>query len=86
MNQCGAGENLIAAADDGTFGTFPAGTPANTGVPEEPYPGVTPDFTYVLPNPEAFAPFGGEYTVQNLMPKCKEPCGKCGKIGIRASG
>lgn len=62
-----SGTNLITAADEGTFGTFPAGTPANTGAPQEPYPGVTPDFTYVLPNPEIFAPLGGEYTVQNLM-------------------
>lgn len=62
-----SGENLIEAADDGTFGTFPAGTKANTGAPTEPYPGVTPDFTYVLPNPNIFVPIGGEYTVQNLM-------------------
>lgn len=62
-----AGENLITDADNGTFGTFPQGTPANTGVPTEPYPGVTPDFTYVLPNPAIFAPLGGEYTVQNIM-------------------
>lgn len=61
------GENLIDAADGGSFGTFPQGTPANTGAPEEPYPGVTPDFTYVLPNPEVYTPFGGEYTVQNIM-------------------
>lgn len=62
-----SGENLIQAADGGTFGTFPAGTPANTGAPAEPYPGVTPDFTYVLPDPEVYTPFGGEYTVQNIM-------------------
>lgn len=62
-----SGTNLITAADGGTFGTFDPGTPVNTGVLEEPYPGVTPDFTYVLPNPEIFAPLGGEYTVQNLM-------------------
>lgn len=62
-----SGDNLITAADNGTFGTFPQGTPANTGVPAEPYPGVTPDFTYVLPNPAIFAPLGGEYTVQNIM-------------------
>ena len=62
-----SGDNLINAADGGTFGTFPQGTPANTGVPNEPYPGVTPDFTYVLPNPAVYAPFGGEYTVQNIM-------------------
>lgn len=62
-----SGDNLINAADEGTFGTFPPGTPANTGAPVEPYPGVTPDFTYVLPNPAIFAPLGGEYTVQNIM-------------------
>lgn len=62
-----SGDNLINVADEGTFGTFPAGTPANTGAPTEPYPGVTPDFTYVLPNPAIFAPLGGEYTVQNIM-------------------
>lgn len=62
-----SGENLIGAADGGTFGSFPQGTPANTGAPTEPYPGVTPDFTYVLPNPAVFAPTGGEYTVQNIM-------------------
>ena len=69
LDQCAivSGENLIKAADNGTFGTFPPGTPANTGAPTEPYPDVTPDFTYVLPNPEVYAPFGGEYTVQNIM-------------------
>lgn len=60
-------ENLIKVADNGTFGFFPAGTPTNTGVPTEPYPDVTPDYTYVLPNPEIYAPTGGEYTVQNTM-------------------
>lgn len=43
-----SGDNLIDAADNGTFGAFPQGTAANTGAPTEPYPGVTPDFTYVL--------------------------------------
>lgn len=62
-----SGDNLIQAADYGTFGTFPQGTPANTGAPVEPYPGVTPDFIYVLPNPNTYTPFGGEYTVQNIM-------------------
>ena len=62
-----SGENLIRAADHGTFGYFPQGTPANTGAPVEPYPGVTPDFTYVLPNPAVYAPAGGQYTVQNIM-------------------
>ncbi len=59
--------NLINVADNGTFGFFPPGTPANTGVPTEPYPGVTPDFTYVLPNPATYTPTDGEYTVQNIM-------------------
>ncbi len=62
-----SGDNLINVADEGTFGTFPAGTSANTGAPTEPYPGVTPDFTYVLPNPAVFTPLDGEYTVQNIM-------------------
>ncbi len=62
-----SGDNLISAADNGTFGSFEQGTPANTGAPTEPYPGVTPGFTYVLPNPDIFAPMGGEYTVQNIM-------------------
>ena len=60
-------ENLIDAANNGTFGFFPQGTPANTGVPVEPYPEVTPDFTYVLPVPDEFVPDDGEYTVQNIM-------------------
>ena len=62
-----SGDNLIGAADEGTFGSFPPGTPANTGAPVEPYPGVTPDFVYVLPNPDTYTPFGGQYTVQNIM-------------------
>ena len=59
--------NLITAADNGTFGFFPAGTPANTGANPNPYPGLAPDFTYVLPNPNAFVPLDGEYTIQNIM-------------------
>lgn len=62
-----SGDNLIDDADRGTFGSFPPGTPANTGVPTEPYPGVTPDFVYVLPNPDTYTPSGGQYTVQNIM-------------------
>lgn len=62
-----SGDNLINVADEGTFGTFPAGTSANTGAPTEPYPDVTSDFTYVLPNPAVFTPLDGEYTVQNIM-------------------
>jgi len=59
--------NLITAADNGSFGFFPAGTPVNTSAPVEPYPGVTPDFEYALTAPGIFVPSGGEYTVQNIM-------------------
>lgn len=59
--------NLISAADNGTFGFFADGTPANTGANPNPYPTIAPDFTYVLPNPDTFTPNAGEYTIQNLM-------------------
>ncbi|HBG5892179.1 TPA: DUF11 domain-containing protein [Clostridioides difficile] len=59
--------NLITDADNGTFGFFPPGTPSNTGPEIEPYPNVTPDFTYVVPDPTKFTPLDGEYTVQNIM-------------------
>lgn len=62
-----SGTNLINVADSGTFGTFADGTPANTGANPNPYPGIAPDFTYVLPNPNTFTPNAGEYTIQNLM-------------------
>ena len=69
LDQCAviSDENLITAASNGTFGFFQEGTPANTGAPVEPYPGVTPDFTYVLPDPTKYTPNDGEYTVQNIM-------------------
>jgi uncharacterized repeat protein (TIGR01451 family) len=62
--------NLITAADDGTFGFFPAGTPANTAPtipPVVPYPGLVPDFEYVLSSPTASIPDDGQYTIQNIM-------------------
>ncbi|MCC3868660.1 DUF11 domain-containing protein, partial [Terrisporobacter mayombei] len=59
--------NLITDADNGTFGFFEPGTPANTGPATAPFPGVTPDFTYVVPDPTKFTPIDGEYTVQNIM-------------------
>ncbi|SET87202.1 conserved repeat domain-containing protein [Lacrimispora sphenoides] len=59
--------NLITDADNGTFGFFPPGTPANTGPAVAPYPNVTPAFTYVVPDPTKFTPIDGEYTIQNLM-------------------
>lgn len=59
--------NLITDADNGTFGSFLPGTPANIGPATAPYPSVTPDFTYVIPDPSKFTPIDGEYTVQNIM-------------------
>ena len=59
--------NLITDMEYGTMGYFPAGKPANTGVPYEPFPDNVPDFDYVLPNPAAHAPEDGQYTVQNIM-------------------
>ena len=59
--------NLVTDADGGTFGTFPAGTPANAGTPTNPYPGISQDFTYVVPNPSVYTPTDGEFTIQNTM-------------------
>jgi len=60
--------NLLADAESGTMGSFPAGTPANTGVPTEPFPGNVPGFSYVLPQTApGHAPEEGQYTVQNIM-------------------
>jgi uncharacterized repeat protein (TIGR01451 family) len=62
--------NLITAADDGTFGFFPPGTPANTAPtipPTVPYPGLVPDFEYVLSSSTASIPDDGQYTIQNIM-------------------
>lgn len=60
-------DNLLHDADGGTMGFFPPGTPANTGVPMEPFPANVPDFLYVLPDPLIYVPDDGEYTVQNIM-------------------
>lgn len=69
MDDCAAVEpdNLLVDADFGTIGSFPAGTPANTGADPNPYPGLAPDFTYMLPDSTAYVPFDGEYTIQNIM-------------------
>ncbi|MEG1928254.1 MAG: SdrD B-like domain-containing protein, partial [Niameybacter sp.] len=59
--------NLITVADNGTMGTFPAGTAVDTGEPTNPpYPGVTPDFAYVLPQYDLRIPADGQYTLQNI--------------------
>ena len=59
--------NLMVDADYGTIGSFPAGTPANSAPQAEPYPAVTPDFVYVMPDPAQYIPDDGQYTVQNIM-------------------
>ena len=59
--------NLVLDADGGTLGGFVAGTAANTGPATDPYPGVFPDFTYVVPNPATYTPIDGQFTVQNTM-------------------
>ena len=60
-------DNLIMSADGGTFGAFPAGTEANTGTAINPYPAISPDFTYVVPDPSKYTPIDGEFTIQNNM-------------------
>ena len=67
--------NLVTASDGGTFGLFPAGTAANTGVEPaagtiHPYPEILSDFNYVMPQvppPTSVVPNDGQYTVQNIM-------------------
>ena len=59
--------NLVTDADGGSFGTFPTGTPANSGTPTNPYPAISPDFDYVVPNPNTYTPIDGEFTIQNTM-------------------
>ena len=59
--------NLVTDADNGTFGSFTAGTVANTGPALNPYPDVFPDFTYVVPDPSQYTPIDGEFTIQNIM-------------------
>jgi hypothetical protein len=63
--------NLLTDAEDGTIGFFSQGMPANIGALTEPYPGIVPDFSYVLPNPEEHRPDDGEYTVRNIMNNTK---------------
>jgi len=58
--------NIINIADTGSFGLFPAGTPVMTGANPNPYPGIAPDFAYVLPAAGSSNPSDGEYTIQNI--------------------
>ncbi|MDR1664875.1 MAG: cell surface protein, partial [Clostridiales bacterium] len=60
-------ENLITGADGGTFGSFPQGTPANTGANPNPYTDIGTDFMYTQPNPVGITPGPRQYTVQNIM-------------------
>lgn len=59
--------NLITEAGDGTFGSFPQGTLANTGADPNPYPNIGSEFNYTLPNPAAITPAFHQYTIQNTM-------------------
>lgn len=59
--------NLITEADNGTFGSYPPGTPANTGADPNPYPNIGTEFNYVQPDIEGVSPNDGSYTIQNLM-------------------
>ena len=60
-------DNLITGLGNGTFGSFPAGTAANTGANPNPYPDIESDFIFVQPNPAVVTPNDGQYTIQNLM-------------------
>ncbi|MEF9939765.1 MAG: hypothetical protein RR768_06580 [Clostridium sp.] len=55
------GGNLITAADNGTWGTYPAGQAINSTLPSDPYTGVTPGFTYTT----STVPLDGFYTIMN---------------------
>ena len=59
--------NLVTYFDDGTFGSFPPGTTANTGANPNPYPNIGSQFTFVQPDPSTVTPNDGQYTIQNLM-------------------
>ena len=60
--------NLIMDGDSGTFGSFEQGSIINRGaMPSPPYPGLVPEFTYVMPDPAEFVPDDGEYGIQNVM-------------------
>jgi uncharacterized repeat protein (TIGR01451 family) len=60
-------QNLITSADAGTFGAFPQGTPANTGMPAPAYTDIGTEFQYALPNTVGITPAFRQYTVQNIM-------------------
>ena len=57
--------NLITAADFGTFGSFSAGTIANTGAAA--YPEIGSQFVHTMPDTAVVTPPDGSYTIQNIM-------------------
>ncbi|MEG2349714.1 MAG: hypothetical protein RSB57_04315 [Hungatella sp.] len=63
------GGNLITAADDGTWGTYPAGQVINSTLPSDPYTGVTPGFTYTT----STLPIDGYYTIMNTRGTSRFP-------------
>ena len=64
--------NLVTAADNGTFGSFAAGSLANTGAGvypanQGPYPEINSSFLYSQPDSSQVTPADGHYTVQNII-------------------
>jgi len=55
-------DNLLAAADHGTFGTLPPGTPAETAAAANPYSDIGMGFTYVQDS----RPSDGQFTIINI--------------------
>ncbi|MEG2570968.1 MAG: carboxypeptidase-like regulatory domain-containing protein [Clostridia bacterium] len=55
------GGNLITAAANGTWGTYPGGQPINSTLPSDPYPGVTSGLSYST----STVPSDGVYTIMN---------------------
>ncbi|MEG1879717.1 MAG: carboxypeptidase-like regulatory domain-containing protein, partial [Oscillospiraceae bacterium] len=63
------GSNLITAADNGTWGTYPGGQAINSTLPSDPYTGVTPGFTYTASS----LPSDGFYTIMNTRGPSRFP-------------
>ncbi|MEG1886858.1 MAG: cell surface protein, partial [Oscillospiraceae bacterium] len=63
------GGNLITAADNGTWGAYPAGQVINSTLPSDPYVGVTPGFIYST----STVPADGFYTIMNTRGTSRFP-------------
>ncbi|MEG1777882.1 MAG: hypothetical protein RR209_02800, partial [Angelakisella sp.] len=63
------GSNLITAAANGTWGTYPGGQVINSTLPSDPYVGVTPGFTYST----GTVPPDGFYTIMNTRGTSRFP-------------